>query len=410
MIATNTTPVTGVRQVTRSARPVTPTRVGGRGAVVAHCSAHWFQLDRTLARVTRECNCGRNRRNGGERKQKEERENEAFALEMASKIWKDGGLVAFPTETVYGLGANGLDEQAAVKIYAAKGRPSDKPLILHIAQKRQVRPLVKEISKVGEQLMDTFWPGPLTLIFPKADCVPYKTTGGLDTVAIRMPSHPQARKLLEAVQLPIAAPSANLSGRPSPTTANHVWEDMNGRIDLIVDGGAVGIGVESTIIDLTEEVPTILRPGYITKEMLEAIVGEVKIDPAIMGVLRPDIHPKAPGMKYRHYAPKAPVILVEGKTDAVIHFINGQIQERGVNTVGVIATEETKERYQGGIVKCIGSRSDMESVAHNLYDVLRSFDATNVSIIYSESFSEEKFGQAVMNRLKKAAGQQIIHL
>lgn len=337
-------------------------------------------------------------------------ENEAFALEMASKIWKDGGLVAFPTETVYGLGANGLDEQAAVKIYAAKGRPSDNPLILHIAQKRQVRPLVKEISKVGEQLMDTFWPGPLTLIFPKADCVPYKTTGGLDTVAIRMPSHPQARKLLEAVQLPIAAPSANLSGRPSPTTASHVWEDMNGRIDLIVDGGAVGIGVESTIIDLTEEVPTILRPGYITKEMLEEIVGEVKIDPAIMGVLRPDIHPKAPGMKYRHYAPKAPVILVEGKTDAVIHFINGQIQERGVNTVGVIATEETKERYQGGIVKCIGSRSDMESVAHNLYDVLRSFDATNVSIIYSESFSEEKFGQAVMNRLKKAAGQQIIHL
>ncbi len=337
-------------------------------------------------------------------------DNEALALEMAAKIWKTGGLVAFPTETVYGLGANGLDAQAATKIYAAKGRPSDNPLILHIAQKEQVSPLVREINKAGKQLMDAFWPGPLTLIFPKADCVPYKTTGGLDTVAIRMPSHPQARKLLKEVQLPIAAPSANLSGRPSPTTAEHVWEDMNGRIELIVDGGAVGIGVESTIVDLTEEIPTILRPGYITKEMLETVVGEVKIDPAIMGVLRPDIHPKAPGMKYRHYAPKAPVTLVEGKMDAVIRFINEQIQERGVNTVGVIATEETKEQYQGGIVKCIGSRSDMESVAHNLYDVLRSFDATDVSIIYSESFSEEKFGQAVMNRLKKAAGQQMIHL
>ncbi|CVI71407.1 Threonylcarbamoyl-AMP synthase [Clostridiales bacterium CHKCI001] len=337
-------------------------------------------------------------------------DNEALALEMAAKIWKTGGLVAFPTETVYGLGANGLDAQAATKIYAAKGRPSDNPLILHIAQKEQVSPLVREINKAGKQLMDAFWPGPLTLIFPKADCVPYKTTGGLDTVAIRMPSHPQARKLLKEVQLPIAAPSANLSGRPSPTTAEHVWEDMNGRIELIVDGGAVGIGVESTIVDLTEGIPTILRPGYITKEMLETVVGEVKIDPAIMGVLCPDIHPKAPGMKYRHYAPKAPVTLVEGKMDAVIRFINEQIQERGVNTVGVIATEETKEQYQGGIVKCIGSRSDMESVAHNLYDVLRSFDATNVSIIYSESFSEEKFGQAVMNRLKKAAGQQMIHL
>lgn len=337
-------------------------------------------------------------------------DNEALALKMAAKIWRDGGLVAFPTETVYGLGANGLDAEAATKIYAAKGRPSDNPLILHIAQKEQVRPLVKEISRDGKQLMDAFWPGPLTLIFPKADCIPYKTTGGLDTVAIRMPSHSQARKLLREVQLPIAAPSANLSGRPSPTTAEHVWEDMNGRIELIIDGGTVGIGVESTIVDLTEKVPTILRPGYITKEMLESVVGEVNVDPAIMAGLRSDVHPKAPGMKYRHYAPKAPVTLVEGKMDAVTRFINERIQEQGENKVGIIATQETKDQYKGGVVKCIGSRSDMESVAHNLYDVLRSFDATDVSMIYSESFSEEKFGQAVMNRLKKAAGQQVIHL
>lgn len=337
-------------------------------------------------------------------------EDEVFASKWAAEVWKQGGLVAFPTETVYGLGANGLDEEASAKIYAAKGRPSDNPLILHIAEKDQVLPLVKEIRKEGYQLMDAFWPGPLTLIFPKADCVPYGTTGGLDTVAIRMPSHPQARKLLKEVQLPIAAPSANLSGRPSPTTAEHVWEDMNGRIELIIDGGAVGIGVESTIVDLTEKIPMILRPGYITKEMLEEVVGTVGIDPAIMGTLNQDVHPKAPGMKYRHYAPRAPLKLVEGGSQAVVTFINERIKEAYGQTIGVIATEETKDSYKGGIVKCIGKRTNMESIAHNLYDVLRAFDAEKVDIIYSESFQEEEFGQAVMNRLKKAAGQQIISL
>lgn len=336
--------------------------------------------------------------------------NEIFASELAAKIWRQGGLVAFPTETVYGLGANGLDEEASAKIYRAKGRPSDNPLILHIAEREQVLPLVKVVHNVGYQLMEAFWPGPLTLIFPKADCVPYGTTGGLDTVAIRMPSHPQARRLLKEVQLPIAAPSANLSGRPSPTTAQHVWEDMNGRIELIIDGGTVGIGVESTIVDLTEEIPTILRPGYITKEMLEAVVGNVRIDPAIMGTLCENVAPKAPGMKYRHYAPKAPLKLVEGESGAVIAFINERIREADGKRIGVIATEETKACYQGGIIKCIGRRSDMKSIAHNLYDVLRAFDAETVEIIYSESFAEEDFGQAVMNRLKKAAGQQVISL
>lgn len=336
--------------------------------------------------------------------------NEERAADMAAQVWRQGGLAAFPTETVYGLGANGLDDAAAAKIYAAKGRPSDNPLILHIARKEQVLSLVKEVNEAGHLLMDAFWPGPLTLIFPKADCVPYGTTGGLDTVAIRMPSHPQARKLLERVNLPIAAPSANISGRPSPTTAKHVWEDMDGRIDLIIDGGAVGIGVESTIVDLTESIPVILRPGYITKEMLEKVVGEVAIDPAIMGTMDQKLHPKAPGMKYRHYAPKAPLTLVEGDEVSVAAFINQKVKDAAPKTVGIIAVEETKNRYEGGIVKSIGSRADMESIAHNLYDVLRAFDNENVDLIYSESFSEHEFGQAVMNRLKKAAGQQMIHL
>ena len=225
----------------------------------------------------------------------------------AAEIWKKGGLVAFPTETVYGLGGNGLDKEASRKIYAAKGRPSDNPLILHIAAKEQVEALVSKVSDAGRLLMESFWPGPLTLIFPKAECVPLETTGGLNTVAIRMPNHPIAQALLKKSGLPIAAPSANVSGRPSPTLADHVIEDMDGRIDMIVDGGEVGIGVESTIVDVTGEIPTILRPGYITEEMLRNVVGEVDVDPAVAGSVSAEIKPKAPGMKYRHYAPKAPM-------------------------------------------------------------------------------------------------------
>lgn len=338
----------------------------------------------------------------------EDAQNLAVVQEAAG-IWKAGGLVAFPTETVYGLGANALNPQAAEKIYAAKGRPSDNPLILHIANISQVEPLVESVGEKGKWLMEAFWPGPLTLIFPKSESVPYETTGGLDTAAIRMPSHPIARMLLEAVDFPVAAPSANLSGRPSPTAAEHVKEDMNGRIEMIVDGGPVGIGVESTIVDLTGKIPVILRPGYITKEMLEAVVGVVKVDPAIMGSMDQKLRPKAPGMKYRHYAPKAPLTIVEGKPDAVAEAINECIAtaRQQKKYVGVIATAESAMRYEGGIVKVIGSRNDMESIAHNLYDVLRSFDAEQVDEIYSESFSDEEFGQAVMNRLRKAAGQHI---
>ena len=236
-------------------------------------------------------------------------------LAEAAAVLRSGGLVAFPTETVYGLGGNALDEDAARKIYAAKGRPSDNPLIAHISCAADLAPLVKEIPVAGRKLMEAFWPGPLTMIFPKSGRVPYGTTGGLDTVAVRMPDDPVAGRLIALAGVPVAAPSANTSGRPSPTTADHVWQDMNGRIDMIIDGGPVGIGVESTIVDVSSPVPSVLRPGAITMEMLREVLGEVTIDPAILGPMKEDIRPKAPGMKYRHYAPEAELILVEAVED-----------------------------------------------------------------------------------------------
>lgn len=243
-------------------------------------------------------------------------------LEKAAKIIRAGGLVAFPTETVYGLGANALDEAAAKKIYAAKGRPSDNPLIAHVSCLEEIAPLVSNMPENGKKLAKAYWPGPMTMVFPKSAIVPYGTTGGLDTVAIRMPSDPIAAELIRLSGVPIAAPSANTSGRPSPTRADHVLQDMDGKIDAIIDGGPVGIGLESTIVDVTEEMPMVLRPGAITVEMLRETVGEVGIDPAILGPVSADVRPKAPGMKYRHYAPKADLTLVEGETEAVVETIN----------------------------------------------------------------------------------------
>ena len=260
------------------------------------------------------------------------KENIEATAKEAADVWAQGGLVAFPTETVYGLGGNGLNKEASKKIYAAKGRPSDNPLILHIADMEQFYPLIKtdnaKIIARAEALADVFWPGPLTMILPKADNIPYETTGGLDTVAIRMPSHLVARALLQECKMPIAAPSANLSGRPSPTSASHVIEDMNGRIEMIIDGGDVGIGVESTIIDLTGEVPMLLRPGFVTPEMLQQVLGTVETDAAVYRQVGKDVHPKAPGMKYRHYAPKASMVLVEGAQDKVITYINEEAKKK----------------------------------------------------------------------------------
>lgn len=365
----------------------------------------------------------------------------------AARILREGGLVAFPTETVYGLGGNALDAEAAGKIYAAKGRPSDNPLIAHISCAKELEPLVKEIPEAGRKLMEAFWPGPLTMIFPKSAKVPYGTTGGLDTVAVRMPDDPVANRLIALAGVPVAAPSANTSGRPSPTTADHVWQDMNSRIDMIIDGGPVGIGVESTIVDVSSAIPTVLRPGAITMEMLEAVLGEVAVDPAILGPMSADVKPKAPGMKYKHYAPKAELTLVEPEAVGMQAEENGAMPEKsgdqadwaGTQTfaamnndqiwrmvakvkelaqeklaqgyrVGIICTDESREDYPEGIVRSIGARESQASVAHNLYAVLREFDDLKVDFIFSESFTQDHLGQAIMNRLSKAAGYKIVRV
>ena len=284
-------------------------------------------------------------------------------MREAAEIIRSGGLVAFPTETVYGLGANALDPEASKRIYAAKGRPSDNPLIVHICRFEELLSIAKEVPPQAKKLADAFWPGPLTMIVWKNEKVPYETTGGMDTVAIRMPNHPVALALIDESGCMIAAPSANTSGKPSPTEAGHVALDLDGKIPMILDGGSVGIGIESTIIDLTEKVPMILRPGYITKEMLEEVLGEeVRIDP---GIIASDStkKPKAPGMKYKHYAPKADLVLVEGEQEAVVAEINALVREKQAAglKVGVVATDETESLYQADYVVTIGARSDEDA-------------------------------------------------
>ena len=333
------------------------------------------------------------------------------ALARGGEILKQGGLVAFPTETVYGLGGNALDPMASKKIYAAKGRPSDNPLIVHIADLNALAPIVKEVPEKAKILAEKFWPGPLTMIFEKSDLVPLETTGGLNSVAVRFPSDPIAAELILQAGGYVAAPSANTSGRPSPTTAQHVEEDLGDAIEMIIDGGPVGIGLESTIVDFTEDVPVVLRPGYISLEMLQEVLGDVRMD---KGLIKPDskVHPKAPGMKYRHYAPKADLVLVDGEAENVVKKINELVAEKQKNglKVGVIATDETKDQYQADIVVSIGARADEDAIAQHLYKILREFDDWNVDAIYSESFATPRIGQAIMNRLLKAAGHQVLQV
>lgn len=332
------------------------------------------------------------------------------AILKAGELLKKGELVAFPTETVYGLGGNALDPEASRKIYAAKGRPSDNPLIVHIADFEDLKKITAKIPEKAYLTAERFWPGPLTMIFEKSDIVPLETTGGLQSVAVRFPNHVIAQELILAGGGYIAAPSANTSGRPSPTTAGHVEEDLGNQIAAIIDGGPVEIGIESTILDFTDEVPVILRPGYITKEMLEEVVGQVKVDPTLLKKTD-GIKPKAPGMKYRHYAPKADLYIVKGKEKNVINCINRlavQEQEKG-GIAGIIGTEESVGQYTDGIVKCIGSRKEEESIAKHLYEVLREFDSSGATVIFSESFDTPVMGQAIMNRLLKAAGHKIIN-
>lgn len=322
----------------------------------------------------------------------------------AAEKLAQGEIVAFPTETVYGLGGNAKLQDSVRKIYEAKGRPSDNPLIVHVATLEQVRDICTEIHPIAQKLIDTFWPGPLTLVLPSRGEVSNAVTAGLSTVAVRMPSHPVARALILASNLPIAAPSANRSGRPSPTRADHVFHDLDGSIAGILDGGETGVGVESTVVDCTTTPITILRPGGISKEQLIEAVGAVAEDP---GLTRSDQAPKAPGMKYKHYAPEATMYLVPAGKDKISELIASE--KNNDRRIGVLTTEENRDSYpEADVVLVCGRRSEPETVAHNLFDVLRHFDQKKVDAIYSETFSEDGIGKAIMNRLSKAAGGRVI--
>lgn len=332
------------------------------------------------------------------------------------EILRQGGLVAFPTETVYGLGANALDGEAVGKIFKAKGRPSDNPLIVHIANNSDIYNLIEDgfnLSPEAKKLIEAFWPGPLTLVFPCSSRVPKEVTAGLNTVALRMPSHPVALELIKQAGVPVAAPSANLSGKPSPTLADHVVADLDGRVEAIIDGGPVEVGVESTVLDLTTNPPTLLRPGGVTLEVLRDILGEVKVDPGITekGFVE-GLKPRSPGMKYTHYAPEAKVLLVEGAPEKigpkVKELVIGYQKEK--LRVGILGSEENKHIYvdlANVEVVIAGSRKNLSSVAAGLFGCLRLFDSLGVDIIVAEGYDLEREGLAIMNRLRKAAGYNI---
>ncbi|WP_066372081.1 L-threonylcarbamoyladenylate synthase [Neobacillus fumarioli] len=322
----------------------------------------------------------------------------------AARFLRENEVVAIPTETVYGLGGNAESDEAVEKIYMAKGRPGDNPLIIHIAEKEQLNRFVAEIPAKAQILMDKFWPGPLTIIFKlKEGILSEKATAGLATVGVRMPAHPVALALLKTCGLPIAAPSANSSGKPSPTKADHVIDDLNGKIAGVLDGGSTGVGVESTVLDCTEEIPVILRPGGVTKEQLEDVIGKVVIDRALVDE---SAKPKAPGMKYRHYAPNAEMYLVSGSREFLQQLVVEKRRE-GLQ-VGVLTTKEYQYDYKADVVLACGERADLESVAAALYDTLRRFNQLNVDVIFSEMFPGSGVGEAIMNRLQKAAGHKVI--
>jgi L-threonylcarbamoyladenylate synthase len=332
-------------------------------------------------------------------------------IQTAAEIIRKGGLVAFPTETVYGLGADALNADAVLALFEAKKRPLDNPPIVHVANPSEVCRLVKEVPKKAELLMEKFWPGPLTLVFKHSRLVPNLTVAGLDTVAIRMPNHKVALALIKQSGCPIAAPSANLAGKPSPTIAQHVYDDLNERIDAILDGGATNIGVESTVIDVTVDPPMILRPGGTTLEELKQVLSNVKLHSFVEAMMELPLEKiRSPGMKHRHYAPKAEVILVEGAIDA----IKSKIKElaecyslKGAK-VGILATDETQAKYKAYLVKSMGSRFNLPVIASNLFRLLREIDAQNIDLIIVEGVPSEGMGLAVMNRLRKASGYHII--
>jgi L-threonylcarbamoyladenylate synthase len=332
-------------------------------------------------------------------------------IQVAAEIIQKGGLVAFPTETVYGLGADALNAPAVLALFAAKNRPLDNPPILHIAEVNQIYKLAREVPKNAEVLMKKFWPGPLTLIFKRSEAIPKETVTGLDTVAIRMPKHNVALALIRQSGKPIAAPSANLSGKPSPTSAKHVFNDLNGRIDAILDAGPTSIGVESTVLDLSVDPPMVLRPGGTPFEAIKQILPKVKLHPFVSAETEiPLEQTRSPGMKHKHYAPNAEVLLVEGAVPAVISKIKAlteQYKRKGAK-VGILATDETQKEYTANVVKSVGSRSNLETIAKNLFKQLREFDSEDVDVILAEGVPLQGLGLAVMNRLRKASGYHII--
>lgn len=334
-------------------------------------------------------------------------------IRIAADVIRKGGLVAFPTETVYGLGANALDGKAVRGIFKAKNRPADNPIIVHVADKDDVYVLAEHVPEIAENLMDRFWPGPLTLLFMRSEVVPDVVTAGLATVAIRMPSHAVAHALIAEAGVPVAAPSANLAGRPSPTSARHVIEDLSGRIEVLLDGGEIGYGVESTVLDLTADPPAVLRPGPVAVEELRDIVGEVEVHPIAKAEVPIEVAiARSPGMKYRHYAPTAEVVVVEGPLEAVTVKIQelADAHRRLGEKVGIMAMEETSSGYKADVIKVVGSRQNPRTVAKNLFKVLREFDAEGVKFVAAEGLEPVGIGLAVMNRLRKAAGYNIIRV
>ena len=331
-------------------------------------------------------------------------------IEEAGKVIRNGGTVAFPTETVYGLGANALDDEAVRKIFIAKGRPQDNPLI-HVSTK-EISELVKDVPEVAQKIIDKFWPGPLTVILEKKDIIPNVTSANLNTIGIRMPNSEIALKLIELAERPIAAPSANISGRPSPTEVERCVEDLNGRVDYIIGGESSDIGVESTIVDCTVNPPLVLRPGGITLEMLKEINPEIELDKALKSKPNDDFKPKAPGMKYKHYAPNAHLKIIKGKNEKTIEIINEIVEnyiEKG-NDIAILTTNENLNKFNNGKVISLGSENDLKEIAKNLFEALRKCDDLGVQYILCQGFEENGVGLAIMNRLNKAAGYDILEV
>lgn len=327
-------------------------------------------------------------------------------LERVGEVLRGGGLAAIPTETVYGLAANALDADVVSKIYKAKGRPSDNPLIVHISSFDQWKPLVKEIPKNAQELANAFWPGPLTIILKKSDLIPNQVSGGLDTVAVRMPSHEIARAIIKIAGVPLAAPSANTSGKPSPTTAKHVKDDLDGKIDVIVDSGECSVGVESTVVSLAVDPPRLLRPGGVTPEMLESVLGKIEIDDAVYNKLADGQQAASPGMKYKHYSPKTQVIILKGSFENY----KAYVEQRCSDDIAALCFDEDAELLCGVKTLTYGKKSDSSSQANRIFDALREVDELGVKLVFARYPEIDGMGLAVFNRLVRAAAFNIIEI